>query len=551
MTSPNEPSTEVTEESVVTTAVESETEVEVSPVETSVPAEDPTAQPDPVTAAVETAMAAIAPAAEATADAFESSPDQSDNDVAVPEELRDRSNPHVTIVRPVVEDTKTLRNVHGYLDLYARTNEAYYKMRERLGNVDESITDDAGKAWLVSASLAESNILESSIYENPLKRETAEWGQFVEHEGARLAPGMPEFGGTGKKLVGEKAAMKLQGMMGLGATVQIPLWHSGIWISILAPQESELLMLDQMLAEEKIETGSKTGGLAYANEGVYIHNHLINFALNRIYQTTLNVSTPDALKSVIKLTDLFTIAMGLALTIYPTGYHLRVPCIADPKKCQHVTEAHIHLARTFMVDRSALTRDQIKHMVNRKAQYTVDEVKAYQRQGLLADGRTVRVNDDLQIVLKSPTLEEHIQSGFAWIDGMETMIEKSLGASVSLKEKNQFINQQAVLTNLRQYAHWVEKVVYLEEEYEGSESIDPILSMMSADFEVANAFFDGIKKFIDESVVAMIAVPTFACPSCETPMTSAEAEHPEIIPLDPIKLFFALMGHRIIRAKTS
>lgn len=506
--------------------------------------ETPTPPESPVAAGEALMAAAQEPAAADTS---------ADLDTAPAEEAtvnnEPRTNPNVVLARQIIDAKRDLRNVWGVLDLFARGAEAYRAMQAKLGDVEGLAQSAEGREWLRSASAAEQNMMESAIYTDSLRREKGDWGQFAEYENARLAPAQPELGGAGKKLTGQAAAMKLQAAMGLGATVQVPLWHSGIWISILAPTESDLLMLDQMIAEEKIEVGSKTGGLAFANEGVYIHHYLINFILNRIYQTTLNDPSPETLKNVIKLTDLYAMAMGLALTIYPTGYPLRIPCVSDPHKCSHVTEAHIHLARTFLVDRSSLTREQVKHMSNRKASYSVDEVKAYQRQGLLADGRTIRINDTLQIVLKSPTLQEHIQSGFAWVEEMQNTIEKALGPTVSLKEKNQFITQQAVLTNLRQYAHWVEKVVFNEEEYEGAESIDPILSMMSADNAVADAFFEGIRKFIDESVVAMIGIPTFPCPSCGTPMTPEESEHPEIIPLDPIKLFFVLMGHRIIRAK--
>lgn len=492
--------------------------------------------------------AAEAPATEPKSSSDTEEKQEADDD-SPPVDNNPRTNPNVLIVRQIVEAKKNLRNVYGYLDLFLRPNPAYFDMREKFSDPEAMVKDQKGADWMMSAVSAEENILDSNIFGDSLRREGGDWSQFVEYEGARLSPAMPELGGGGKKLTGEKAAMKLQGMMGLGATVQIPLWHSGLWLSILAPQESELLMLDQVIAEEKIEVGSKTGGLAFSNESVYINHHLINFALNRIYQTTINNTSPEVLKQNIRLLDLYGMAAGLALTIYPQGYMLRVPCVADPTKCQHVTEAHIHLARTFLVDRSKLTNEQKKHMANRKASYTVEQIQDYQRKGMLADGRTIAINDQLQIVLKSPTLEEHIQSGFAWIEGMQATIEKALGPSVTLKEKNTFISQQAILTNLRQYAHWVEKVIYEDVEYEGAESIDPILSMMSSDGEVAEAFFNGIKKFIDDSAVAMIGAPTFPCPACGTPLTSAESQNPDIIPLDPIKLFFVLMGHRIIRAK--
>ena len=55
-----------------------------------------------------------------------------------------------------------------------------------------------------------------------------------------------------------------------------------------------------------------------------------------------------------------------------------------------------------------------------------------------------------------------------------------------------------------------------------------------------------IQKFIEDSTVAIIAIPNFACPICEKDHVNAEhSEHPDLIPLDMLRHFFMVKDLRV------
>lgn len=429
------------------------------------------------------------------------------------------------------------------------------QLADRYPNGADIASGVAGEQWLQTVVEAQTMFNRGNALLGSLVRDGSLWKQQIQVGAETLSARRPSFGESaenGEKLTGVQAMLKLQATLGLGAVVRIPLYHTGIWVVLKAPSEAALLELDRRIANEKILLGRVTNGLIFSNNSVYQNSYLMNFVLAHVYEASYKYTEINELKSIIKLTDLPTLLWGLICTIYPNGYPFKQPCITDPTKCQHVVEELLNIQKLSWTDDSALSEKQRRHMLRKTAKFTLDEIKAYQDEHPFTKKGTLKLHERLTAELKVPTLEEYELSGFAWVDGIVKSQDQAFGGTIKGEERNQYIMEQAQVTALRQYAHWIEKLVLHDEKgdkvIDDRKTLEESLSMLSSSEEVFTAFFNGAGKYIDSSTISLIAVPKYNCPACGEPMPDEEKKHPHLIPLDVSNIFFTLQGHRISKA---
>lgn len=412
--------------------------------------------------------------------------------------------------------------------------------------------DERGQNWFQSVQLSGHFTVPGGSFLPSLLRPNSDWGQGIDHESTRLCPGSPQINAKpGEKLTGERAIMRVQTAMGLGATVNVPLVHSGIWVTLKAPTDSELLTLERTITEEKIKLGRESNGLVYSNSTSYIVGHLMRFIFDHIYDSSIKeLENIDQFMQVVRATDINTLIWAMACTVYPNGYPFRQPCISHPDNCNYILEEHLNLSKLWWVDRSSLSQAQKRHLADRRGKFTMEQIQAYQTDGRIGNGKTVELSSKLKMVLKVPTVEQYILAGFGWVEGIVDMVEKALGTKVMGKDKQDLIIQHSVASTFRQYSHWVAKIVFQEEdEIDDKATIEDILEMLSTDRDLYTKFFDEIKTYIDECTISMIAYPSWSCPQCEKPQGPEESKHPNLIPIEVSNLFFTLLGLRILRVK--
>lgn len=392
------------------------------------------------------------------------------------------------------------------------------------------------------------------VHRGTLNHPNAQWRQVVEHESMRLGIGRPQtvVTGRGSTLTGEGAMFAVQAALGLGTLVQVPCWHSGLWITFRTPQDSALLALERRIQEERIQLGRDTNGVIYSNTMVYIVKHVFDFVLDHIYSVTMVDYSPEKLARLLRVTDLQTIVHALACSIYPNGYEHAQPCILTPDKCQNVAKDKIMLTKMFWTDRSRLTNAQVKHMANRVASYTEEQIVKYQEEGKIGNGRTVS-RDGVDFVMHVPTIHQYVEAGVVWVEEIIALVNKTLSGEIGLKDRNDYINQQSRLVTLRQYGHWIRRIAIPAQEIvvDDREHIDKMLNILSSNDELVTLITGQIGEYIEESTISIIAIPSFKCPSCQKPMTSKEKRHPNLIPIDSVAVFFTLLDHRLLRAKTN
>jgi len=381
------------------------------------------------------------------------------------------------------------------------------------------------------------------LYQQQVSTEAGrDWQQNIEHNGTTLNAGKAKLKGD------ESPVLRINNDLGLLDLVQIPLWNSGLWVTFQTPENTDLMQLERQMAREKITLGWASNGRIFSHYEVYTMQTLVDFALKHVYAVTMANKEAELLKANIVVTDVPQLIWGLAVSIYPGGYPLQQPCVASPGKCDHVSELLLNIARISWVDRTKFTDNQRRHMVNRTASWSPEKLKEYRDQFVVPEG-AVKISDTVTLQLGVPTIKEAENSGFGWVDGIANATQKAFSLRLNDQQREDFIDEQASLNSLRQYAHWFRALestkTGVAETINDPVQLDSIIGRLCANKDMTNVAYNAILKYIDQANVNMIALPKYACPKCQKEPEAEYLKHPQLIPLDIIYVFFTLRHQRL------
>lgn len=421
-------------------------------------------------------------------------------------------------------------------------------IRDRFSRVSGKTKDFSSK-WLNTFQAALESVAYNEAFKNTAERPTADFRQKIDSSVGPLYMGMAKAKvGANQRLSGESLRLMIRQDLNLGGTYNIPLWHSGIWVRFKAPGESAILDLYRALTEEKVSLGRATYGLVFSNNTSYSSAAMLSFCEDHLISTSLIVPEGESIKKHISVLDIPTLFWGMVCSIWSTGYQYQRACTADPEHCNHVVEELLDPSKLLWVDKSRLTARQITHMTKRdKGSVTVEAVKLYKDEFLNGQPKAIKFNDNLSLVIAIDSALEHVESGYRWVSSIE---DTYTGAMIQdEKDRDEYIIRQAKTTVMRQYAHFVKSVTYMDNEYTDRKEIEDIVSDISSSDEIRKVFQEEIKNFIDDSTVAIIGVPTYQCPSCGKEQREVrEGKHLKgIIPLEVMSNFFTLAVQKIRR----
>lgn len=389
---------------------------------------------------------------------------------------------------------------------------------------------------------------------SPFDRDGSHWRQAVEHNGDEIMAARPKIGSKGSKLSGESAVLRVRAAAELGTIVNVPLWHTGIWIKLKAPSEATLLELDRRIANEKITLARQTIGVSFTNTSVYFNGHLLDMIFNHVYDSTYPDLNPRSLKAIIDVNDIPQLVWGMACAIWPNGYRLVRPCVYDPTDCNHIDEAHVNVSKLSWVDNRALTTMQRNHMSERDRSTTDEQVKAYKNEHLQPRHRYIDVSGGMQVRIEVPTISEYETAGYRWIDSIVRATDEVFGRDLRGDERNQYIEQQTAMTNLRRYSHWISEIRFEDGDIiNDRESIDESLDALTGMPKNRQKIIREVEKFIKDCVICAVGIPRYACPQCkrEAPESDSPKNLPELIQLEINEIFFTLLYIRVMRTMQS
>lgn len=419
---------------------------------------------------------------------------------------------------------------------------------EKAPNIDIG-SSEKSRHWYETLTDAMESEVPAGRFTDTVNREGSLFTQGIKHENKQLSAGTPSINySPGEKVSGERGIQRVRSLLGLGTMLQIPLWHSGFWITIKAPGEASLLELQRRIIEEKTNLGRATRGLVFSNTSVYMVKWIMDLVIDQIYDSTLVEPKPDYRK-LIKSLDIPTIVWGLACTVWPSGFKYSRSCITDPTVCQHVVEEKIALGKLHWVDSAALTTWQISHMSNRGGSTMSKEaVHRYLEDFERGRNRTITFGETgLKIDLRVPNIDEYLNAGSRWVSDIVQMIDSSITDKDNNAARNFNIDQLGKATTMRQYSHWVDSIDANGVIIDDRDTIEATLADMSSVNDIRKNYLEDIQKYIDDSTISVIAVPSYTCPACGKDQKLDLPRFPHLLPIDAISCFFTLLVPRLAK----
>lgn len=377
-------------------------------------------------------------------------------------------------------------------------------------------------------------------------RATATWRQTVPSNVGPLRAGVPPYKSkSGEKPSGESARFHIRSLMNMGTVFVAPLWHSGFWVTIKAPAERDLLELYRQINADKISLGRSTYGFIFSNGTSYTARAMMDFIVEHIHETSLALPDGGDIREFIRLPDLQTLIWALACACWPAGFQYQRSCVQNPEKCNYVLKERLNLSKLLWADTSAFTEWQTTHMTKRtRNSVTVEQVKRYVDEFVRGQDRLIEINDKVSVVMRVPSVTDHINAGFRWINTIEEMYARVLIQDE--QERDDYLVKQGKATAMRQYAHLVKSINAEGMDYDDQETIEQTLDDLTSSDTTRTLFLTRAREYIENSLVAMIAIPTFTCPVCGNDHKSAaHKKHQELIALDAQQTFFQLLVQKL------
>lgn len=427
-----------------------------------------------------------------------------------------------------------------------------------VANNQDIIDTESDRGKLISEMISEGfKILPASRFGHTPYNEPFEDDQryFVQglSDGAKpLKPGTSKV--SSKNLssqTGEKAALRLNSLLGRSSLFKLPLWNSGFWVYIKSPSDAQLVDLYFALQREKIRLGRDVTGAIFSNDSVYMASMVCDLFLDCVQSTSLQIQ-PSELLNYITLPDLQIIAWGLMSAAHPNGFYFSRSVLADDGTNDKLVSGKVRLEDLMFVDKNALSDSQKRHMVKTKpGTMSIDSVNAYQENLFPKVKKDVVLYESeagkLIINFKTPKIAEYIEYGEKWINSIIDSLSEAL-ASEGDDERNRIINAKAKASIIWQYGHYVESIIFKPndlnekvDEWDDDDTIDVILRDYSQEDSSFKAFMDGVFKFIDSTPVALVATPTTTYKEDE----AMANKFPNLIPIDALYTFFTQAAQRV------
>lgn len=451
------------------------------------------------------------------------------------------------------------------LSLLRTTLEDYYARRESMG--DMASLDDY--AWLLAMRDAIESTLSGKGLTPAVVRDSAHWvnslagsKKGVEMRIRKTLFKRPEGQRTGQVLSGSKATEAFVTGTGIGHPVQVPLWRTGIWVTLRTPSIGYLAEIDRALAFARPELGLDTSGMLNSNEALLFEEILVDAALKLVTSTSYPIaSSPLELKEVISSHDKDQLIWGMAVAAWPDGTDIAIPCTDG--ECRHTDRVFASLLRMSWVDEGRLTTAQRAHMDRAGTGRVTDEdLEKYQADFLehekgYYDYKGRRMNFFVS------TLAEYFANGRQWINSVNRALVEAMGENDEGNDQKRaaLINSLIASEQLCRYGHYIRNIEVPNPDdedspdiIEGEDEIRDILKLLSAEPETVNDILRSVDNYIQTSVVSLVGSINVPCSKCGKLHLNRGGEAKLILPFNAALGFFTLaqrkMGHAGIPALT-
>lgn len=417
--------------------------------------------------------------------------------------------------------------------------------------------DPAVKEWV--RVLTKGYILNVNNEDLLKKVNSGEFKQKITYEQKEVRPKRLTLpNANGRVVSGKEAIQRAFSSVGGGTLFRVQLPHSGFSVTMRPASETELLELHRILNSDKIQLGRYTYGSIFSNVSAYTVRRLTEFAINHIGRSTLRLDGENEMDiaDIISVPDIPFLLWGIGCTLYPDGVQYTRACSSNPDSCNYVSRGVLDPVNAFWFDDTNFKPWMRKMIAEDRANtYTLDDIIRYKAE-LVPNIKDYAVVEDSHggkttFYFKTPTINEYVESGHAWIEGMVDSMTSALSVDTTDDGRNKYILDRSLATYMRQYGQWVSRIELPDGSIvNDTTNIAEVLDVLSGMDKVRVGFMKEVGRFISDSVVGVVGIDRFECPSCGAPQENKDTASPllrEILPLDVTATLFLGLGERVNR----
>lgn len=428
-------------------------------------------------------------------------------------------------------------------------------MQKAKADPSVDVASPALQAWREDQKEAMDTYTPGGLYQSRFEDPASAFEQGVlKEDGSLHGIALPKFKQNSGELKGEAAVLRVSKSLGLGDVLTIPLPHSGISVTIKPPTERDIVDFYTSVFREKVFLGRTSSGMTLTNMSAFINNRLFDFIVKHVHSVNYGDIPKEQLRNHVLIHDFHILAWGFAATMYPRGFDYQRSCSFDLSKCTHKVTGTINMHKLLWIDNSSLTQVQKDILYEvRPNKHTVDIYRKYIAEHTRTKSDTITLSSGLKLVLKVPTFAEHISDGLSWVNNINSAIDSIImidaEESEAAKQRQEFLQQYVSSSVLRQYSHFVD---YIEDDdcvMTDRDTINSVLALMSSDDVLRAEVSSKITKFISDTTLAVIGVPSYKCPACGNPQEpeGVKSTLTDVIPIDVMLTFFTLVTLRMSR----
>ncbi len=480
----------------------------------------------------------------------------------VPENYQ-RKDTTINIPNAFCEDTILAK----YMD-----DEMTRKRKEKPG--EEEVKDIVNKLEALQHILATS--FSKLDFSGITQREGSEFVQkIVNSEGKNIIINSPIFAPAKNcaELVGDNAVRFINSVTKVGTVTRVPLFHSGIVLTLDVFKDTNLLDLHQRLIMQKMDLGTNSKGAIYTGDDVYVTATILEFILDHVIDCNLIDWNIKKLRSLILSNDIQSIICGALHSIYPRGYPAFHQCMnVVTGNCNYTVTAKrddngeylpdtlLDFRRVIWVDNSRLNINHKLHMAVTMPTHTVDDIKRYQNEvnimGDFAAGKSILKNSEVEafVHFKIPTLDDFINNATEWCVRVSDMVDKIMEydtarADERVEARNKKMSQYASIINIEKASHWISHISIVDSEgfdrkISEKNTLNNALTTLAKTDGVEETFFKNLQLYKEHSIFVVAGLPNYECPECHHGQTAPDAKYPSVIPMNMVSYFFILMVWR-------
>jgi hypothetical protein len=383
---------------------------------------------------------------------------------------------------------------------------------------------------------------------------------------------------------GASAIIALQNMMGVGRPTKIPLWHSGVVLTVGNFKESEMLSLNHTLNEQRMELGYATQGFLFSGNDVNLVMEVVDFVLDHVIATNVKdwiQGDKATLKELILVSDVPSMLAGSLDSIYPSGYPTEKHCInSGTDKCDYkggvkmeignlefTPDSLLKFNRTVWVDTNRVSLEAKRHMSSAMGSRSKESILSYQASFNSTDNlsEVLELGEaKLRLSYQQPNLKRYESTGLYWIAGITDMVEKAMKAvngadnKTRAAKRRDFIKDYEYILRFQKHAPWIKSIQYgLDLESDDVVVVTDIKTIFGLMEEIAqneklvNLATESVNEYKTDTQVSFTGIPNFKCPSCGTSQVTGEEAKHGLIPMDMVSYFFTIMAWRLGRIATA